>query len=40
VPGGNRRIATVVDEVAVYNYGLSSDQIAMHHLIGNPPGDD
>jgi hypothetical protein len=34
LPGNNRRIAIVVDEVAIYNYALRSEQIVTHYLTG------
>ena len=34
-----REVVSVIDEVAIYDYALSSDQIATHYLTGNPPGE-
>ena len=33
------QVQSVIDEVAIYDYALSADQIAVHHLMGEPLED-
>ncbi|MGI8956151.1 MAG: LamG domain-containing protein [Chthoniobacterales bacterium] len=33
------QVQSVIDEVAIYDYALTADQIAAHHVTGEPPGE-
>ena len=38
-PTVSNQVQSVIDEVAIYNYALTDEQISTHYLTGNPPGE-
>lgn len=34
-----KTFTSAIDEVAIYDYALSPEQIILHHLMGDPVGE-